>query len=254
MAGTSLHVDEEGDGARVVLVHGFTQTGQSWGPVADDLARDHRVVRVDAPGHGGSAGVSADLWVGARLVGRAGGAATYIGYSMGARLCLHLALAAPSLIRALVVIGATGGIDDDAERSARRAGDEALARRLEEQGLEAFLQWWLAQPLFAGLPADAAGLRARRANTVAGLADSLRRAGTGTQEPPLWNRLGELSMPVLAVAGERDAKFRPLAERLAAAIGDNASVAVVPGGGHAAHLEAPDAFIAIVRPFLAASG
>jgi 2-succinyl-6-hydroxy-2,4-cyclohexadiene-1-carboxylate synthase len=249
----SLHTEEEGTGPTVVLVHGFTQTSRSWGPVGAGLAAGHRVVRVDAPGHGGSGGLSADLWTGARLLGQAGGPAAYVGYSMGGRLCLHLALLEPGSVRALVLIGATAGIDDPDERAARRASDEAWARRLETEGLDPFLEAWLAQPLFAGLGADAAGLAERRRNTVAGLADSLRRAGTGTQDPPLWDRLGELTMPVLAVAGEHDRKFRQLAERLTSAIGGNAAIAVVPGAGHAAHLEAPGAFLDVVRPFLAAS-
>src|SRR5690606_30457724 len=86
--------------------------------------------------------------------------------------------------------------------------------------------------------------------TVPGLQSSLTRAGTGSQLP-LWDRLPELAMPVLVVAGQRDAKFAALAERMAAAIGDNASLALVPDAGHAAHLEQPAAFLGILRPWLA---
>ena len=142
-----------------MLVHGFTQTAKSWDVVAADLARDHRVIAVDAPGHGASADVQADLWDGARLLGQAGGPASYVGYSMGGRLCLHLALTEPTLVRALVLLGATAGLDEPAARSARRDADEALARGLEVDGLEAFLSRWLAQPLFAGLSPETAGPR-----------------------------------------------------------------------------------------------
>jgi pimeloyl-ACP methyl ester carboxylesterase len=140
----------------------------------------------------------------------------------------------------------TAGIDDDEERAARRAADGVLADRLEDIGTDAFLDEWLAQPLFAGLPADGRGARSRDA---AGLAWSLRLAGTGTQEP-LWDRLGELAMPVLVVAGERDEKFRTLGARLVEGIGANAELAVVADAGHAAHLERPDGFLAAVRPWL----
>ncbi len=246
-----LHAEVRGAGPRLVLVHGFTQTSRCWGPAADDLAADHEVVLVDAPGHGRSSRVDADLVAGARLMGRCGGPATYLGYSMGGRYLLHLALDRPELVRGLVLVGTTAGIDEPAGRAARRRRDEARAADLEADGLEPFLAAWLAQPLFAGLD-EARRFRAERSrNTVAGLAGSLRRAGTGTQEP-LWDRLGALVMPVLVVAGADDGPFRAAAERLVATIGANATPAVVPGAGHAAHLEAPPAFLDRLRPWLAA--
>ncbi len=238
-----------GPGARIVLVHGFTQTGRSWGRLAAPLAGDHEVVLVDAPGHGGSAAIHVDLAGGAELLGAAGGPATYVGYSMGGRFALHLALARPDLVQALVLLGATAGIEDAAERAARRAADEALAAELERDGLDAFLERWLAQPLFASLPAEAIDLDDRRRNTVTGLASSLRLAGTGTQTP-LWDRLGALAMPVLVVAGDRDAKFTALGRRMADTIGSNAGFSVVPNAGHAAHLEQPAATFEVVRPWL----
>lgn len=245
-----LHAERAGAGPRLVLVHGFTQTARCWGPEVADLERDHEVVRVDAPGHGGSAEVSADLAEGAHLLVATGGPATYVGYSMGARLCLHAALAHPDQVRGLVLLGGTAGIDDPDERAARRAHDEDLAATLEVGGLEPFLDAWLAQPLFTGIPPARAHRDERRTNTVAGLADSLRRAGTGAQEPQ-WEALHRLHMPVLALAGEHDAKFTALAQRMAERIGPTASAVQVPGAGHAAHLEDPAGFLAILRPWLA---
>jgi len=247
-----LHAAVEGKGSRVVLVHGFTKTGASWGPVAEVLARRHEVVRVDAPGHGRSADVRADLWEGGRLLGDVGGRAAYVGYSMGGRLALHLALQRPELVTRLVLLGATGGIADAAERAVRRVADENLVHLLEDAGVEAFLERWLALPLFAGLPSDAAGMEQRMTNTVDGLASSLRLTGTGTQDP-LWDRLGELGeagIPVLVVAGALDDKFRSLGERLVDGIGPTASLELVDDAGHAAHLERPDVFLDIVEPFL----
>ncbi|MCU0311599.1 MAG: alpha/beta fold hydrolase [Acidimicrobiales bacterium] len=242
------------DGAdRLVLVHGFTQTARCWGPFADLLAADHDVWAVDAPGHGGSAAVRADLVGGADLLGRSGHRATYVGYSMGGRLALHLALARPDLVDRLVLIGATAGIDDDAQRAARRAADEGLADHLEAVGVDSFLAEWLAQPLFAGLSPSAAAVDERRRNTTGGLASSLRTAGTGSQRP-LWDELHRLAMPVLLLAGGDDRKFTDLARRMAAAIGENARVAVVPDTGHAAHLEAPERTAATVQRWLADPG
>ena len=232
---------------RLVLVHGFTQTGRSWEPLLPALG-DHEVVAVDAPGHGTSSELRLGLVDGGAWLAATGGRAVYVGYSMGGRLCLHAALAAPEVVRGLVVISATAGIDDDNERRDRRARDDDLADRIERIGVAAFLDEWLARPLFAGLDATTQGRTERLANTSAGLASSLRLSGTGTQVP-LWQKLHALTMPVLVVAGALDTKFVALAERLAATIPD-ADLAVVEGSGHTVHLEQPERFLAAVLPWL----
>jgi len=234
---------------RLALLHGFTQTGRSWAPLLPALATRFDVCTPDIPGHGARAAVRAGMWEAADLLSGECGAGRWLGYSMGGRLALHVALARPALVERLVLVGATAGLDDSAARAERRRADEEGAARLERDGLDAFLAEWLAGPLFASLDPTAAGMEARRENTAAGLAASLRLAGTGAQEP-LWDRLGQLAMPVLCVAGERDERFAALAGRMAASIGPNAGVALVPGAGHAAHLERPDAFLAAVLPFL----
>ena len=198
----------------------------------------------DAPGHGGSADVRADLWQTADLLAElVPQRAAWVGYSMGGRAALHLALAHPYLVERLVLISTSAGIEAPTERSARRAADEVLARRIEERGVEPFLEWWLAQPLFATLSSAQSGLEARRANSAPGLAASLRLAGAGAQAP-LWDRLVELgrqAMPAPAVAGELDPRDRAQAKLLAAAIGPTASVTVIEGAGHACPLERPQA-------------
>jgi 2-succinyl-6-hydroxy-2,4-cyclohexadiene-1-carboxylate synthase len=233
-----LWADELGAGRRVVFVHGFTQTGQSWRQIAGSFAGRHHVVLVDAPGHGRSSGVRCDLVEGARQLGDRGGKATYVGYSMGGRLALHLAVADPGLVERLVLIGATPGIEDPEERAVRRATDEELAESLERDGLELFLERWLASPLFATLPPGAADVRDRLTNTVDGLASSLRLSGTGTQEP-LWARLHELRLPVDLIVGEHDTKFRGIAERMFEEMSAPATLRVIAGAGHAVHLERP---------------
>jgi 2-succinyl-6-hydroxy-2,4-cyclohexadiene-1-carboxylate synthase len=244
-----LATSSSGSGPRVALLHGFAQTSMCWGPLHSAIATDHEVVTIDAPGHGRSAGVSADLWGAADLVVDAGGVGTYVGYSLGGRICLHAALAHPEAVARLVLIGATAGIDHPTGRRQRVRSDEALARRIEHDGVEAFVKEWLANPLFAGLPPEYRFEDERRENTEQGLADSLRRCGTGTQKP-LWNRLSTLEMPVLAVAGHDDTKNTSLAIRLADQIGDNASVLLVDGAGHSPHLEQPDEVVGEVRAWL----
>ncbi len=138
------------------------------------------------------------------------------------------------------------GLADPAERAARREADDRLADRIEAIGVEAFAGDWGAQPLFAGQPPQvaAAAHADRLRNTPTGLAAALRGLGTGVMEP-LWDRLGELRIPVTLIAGARDEKFRAVADRMAAAIPD-ARVEIVEGAGHAAHLERPDTVAALL--------
>lgn len=239
-----------GPSVRVVLVHGFTQTSACWSPIDQALAGDHEVVSVDAPGHGTAAGEELDLPTGAEAIAARGGRGTYLGYSMGARFGLHVALGRPDLVERLVLVSGTAGLEDPDERATRRASDDALADHLLAVGVPAFLDEWLALPLFAGLPPERAHRAAREVNTAAGLASSLRLAGTGTQLP-LWDRLPELAMPVLVVAGADDPKFTALGRRLVECIGPNAELAVIEGAGHSVHLEQPDRFLAALRLWLA---
>ncbi|MBX3314747.1 MAG: alpha/beta fold hydrolase [Actinobacteria bacterium] len=244
------------DGTRpdLVLVHGFTQGGRSWTPVVDGLlTTGRRIVAVDLPGHGATDPSldRSDLTTTAGLLAAATGPATYVGYSMGGRVALRLALDRPDLVEGLVLLGATAGIDDPADRAARRTADADLADHVEDVRTEAFVDEWLAQPLFASLEPSTHDLLARRANRPEGLAASLRAAGTGTMDPTWWDELGSLAMPVLLMTGALDAKFTAIAERMAAAIGENATRVEVPDAGHAAHLERPGATAAAIADWLA---
>jgi 2-succinyl-6-hydroxy-2,4-cyclohexadiene-1-carboxylate synthase len=229
--------------ADLVLLHGFTQTGRSWQPVRDVLGARYRAVAPDLPGHGQFAGRRPASFAACDAYLRALTDApfTLTGYSMGGRIALHAALAIGARIRRLVLVGAGPGLADPAEREQRRAADDALADRIEALGVEAFAREWAAQPLFAGMPRGIAELADadRRRNTAPGLAAALRGLGTGAM-PSLWDRLGELPMPVELVVGARDDKFRAIAGRMAERLRD-ARVHVVEGAGHAVHLERPDA-------------
>lgn len=232
------------DRSRFVLAHGFTQTSRSWEEVEQLLTAalpGTSTVAVDLPGHGAAADRRGDLWdAAAHLVGE-GGRGIYVGYSLGGRVALHAAVAHPRSLAGLVLISATAGIDDPTERAERRRADDRLAARIERIGLAAFIDEWLDQPLFAGLDEVSCRREDRLRNTTAGLAASLRSAGTGTQEP-LWDRLRDVHAPTLVLAGQHDAKFRALGERLAATL-PRATYRVVPGAGHSAHLEEPEATV-----------
>lgn len=225
---------------RLVLVPGFTQTAATWDPVRARLGDDIEVVALDVPTELDFVGTAAAL-------GSLGGRAVYAGYSMGGRLCLRLALDDPDLVRGVVLLSASPGIADAAERATRRKADEELALEIERDGVDAFLARWLRQPLFASLPAEAAGLEARRAgNTVATLTHALRALGAGVQEP-LWGRLGDLEPPFLPVAGTLDEKYVDIAFEMARAVGRDVHPMLIGGAGHAVHLEQPEAVASLLR-------
>jgi 2-succinyl-6-hydroxy-2,4-cyclohexadiene-1-carboxylate synthase len=239
----------------LVLLHGFTQTGRLWGPFGDMLARDHTLIAVDLPGHAGSDDVRADLPSTAQLVREA--VVSTIGaepchllcYSLGARVALHVATGTELEIRRVVLIGATGGIEDPAARARRRQADDATAVALEASGdVDAFIARWVSGPMFARL-GEAGQTEERRRNSAAGLASSLRLAGTGTQEP-MWDRIPTLAAPLLALAGTDDSRFSAHALRLAR-LAPKGVASLIPGGGHAAHLAQPDVAGRMVEQWLA---
>jgi 2-succinyl-6-hydroxy-2,4-cyclohexadiene-1-carboxylate synthase len=237
----------------LILLHGFTQTCRSWDSFLDALElRDGSlptIIRVDLPGHGGSRGVVADLPQTADLAAETCGPGVYCGYSMGGRVALHIAVQHPHAVRALITIGATAGITDEGERSRRRTADDELATTIEHIGTKAFIDQWLAQAMFSGLPKSDDDLAQRYANSSSGLAMSLRHAGTGTQES-LWPRLPRLDMPVLFLAGAMDHKFSAIADEMAVVVGSRASSERIPDSGHSTHLENPARTADAISSFL----
>jgi 2-succinyl-6-hydroxy-2,4-cyclohexadiene-1-carboxylate synthase len=232
----------------LVLLHGFTNTGASWDGVVAALRGRYRSLAPDIRGHGTASGVtpvSLEAVV-QDVAALTEGAFTLAGYSMGGRLALHAALALAPRVQRLVLIGASPGLPDAAERSARRRADERLADEIESETIEAFAARWAQTPVLADQPAAvrAAVDADRRRNTPAGLAAALRALGTGAL-PSLWEHLAQLQIPVELIVGERDQKFRVTAERMAAALPE-AHLSVVAGAGHAVHLEDPAAAAAII--------
>jgi 2-succinyl-6-hydroxy-2,4-cyclohexadiene-1-carboxylate synthase len=215
----------------IVFVPGFTQTASAWASVLDAMpGREHCTVVAPVP-------VADTFETTAVAIGDRAGAGVYVGYSMGGRLCLRLALDRPELVRALVLVSASPGLPTEEERAARIASDEALARDIERDGVDAFLARWLTQPMFASVPPERSGVEDRRRLHPAYLTACLRVLGTGAMEP-LWDRLPELTMPVLLVSGTDDTKFDEIAREMRAYIGTGAEHVRVPGG-HAVLIERP---------------
>jgi 2-succinyl-6-hydroxy-2,4-cyclohexadiene-1-carboxylate synthase len=260
--GVRFNVEAAGSGDPLIVLHGFTGSAKSWSPIVASLSGSFHTIAVDLIGHGdsdapadvaryGFALVLDDL---AEIATRLGiQRASWLGYSMGGRLALGLALRHPERVSALVLESTSPGIADPAERAQRRQTDEALARSIDERGVAAFVDDWERLPLWrsqAQLPAEV--LRRQRAirlcNRATGLAGSLRGMGSGAQ-PSFWPRLAEMQAPTLLLAGALDAKYADIATRMASAI-PNAELMLVPNTGHAVHLEQPAIFAEAVSRFL----
>ena len=259
--GVKLHLESEGRGHPVVLLHGFTGTTRSMARLAAGLRDAHQVIRIDLLGHGGSEAPKevahyrmerCVAQVVASLDSLGVARAHLLGYSMGGRVALALCAAHPGRFTSAVLIGASAGLEDAAARAERRRDDEALALRIERDGVAPFVDEWMALPLFSsmrclGEEALAASRADRLRNTAHGLANSLRGMGSGAQ-PPLHGKLRDLRLPVRLLVGELDSKFRRIAADLADRL-PAGKVEIVAGAGHAAHLEQPDAVLELAQRF-----
>ena len=257
-----INYEVVGAGCPVLMLHGFTGSIAAWQGIPQKLSREFRVIVVDMIGHGESSapadparysipGAVDDLQA---LLDRLNVEQTAVlGYSMGGRVASEMALSAPERVSSLVLESSGVGIDDQDERAHRAASDEALARLIEEQGIEAFVDRWEAVPLFASqcqLPERVRRQQRelRMAQKPVGLANSLRGMGAGMMEP-VSDRLHQFTMPVLYLAGEYDEKYREIGEVICARMPD-ASYVEIPRAGHTIHLEQPESYLEAVISFL----
>lgn len=250
----------------VILLHGFTGCAQVWNDAIAALQTPASCIALDLPGHGTRSDLKDASAFGfdgvCELIAddlrhRDLDRITLWGYSMGGRIALHFALKYPGSISSLILESASAGLPIRADRELRARVDSELADRLESGGLEKFVDEWMDQPLFASqkrLPVErqAQGRRFRLQNSVHGLASALRGFSVGRQEP-LHNRLRELTMPTLVLAGEMDGKYRGIGESLAHSI-PGAQFRIIPNAGHAPHWECPVETAAVAAKFLSADG
>jgi 2-succinyl-6-hydroxy-2,4-cyclohexadiene-1-carboxylate synthase len=232
----------------VVLLHGFGGTHRAWDGVIAQLPSGCRPLALDLPGHGSETkGRRPISFVGCveHVLAHSPQRFALCGYSLGGRVALHVALAAPERVTRLLLVSTTAGIEDESERSRRRASDRRLADEIEHAPLERFIERWSAEPLFAADPPEV-GARARadqRRNRPDALAAVLRGLGTGEMSP-LWDRLEELSMPVGVVVGDRDRKFQALARGMVDLLPH--SELILLRGGHRLPLENPAAIASVL--------
>ncbi|GAC1360394.1 MAG: 2-succinyl-6-hydroxy-2,4-cyclohexadiene-1-carboxylate synthase [Ktedonobacteraceae bacterium] len=250
----------------LVLLHGFTGSAAGWGPLLDEFAdAGLYVIALDMLGHGQSSVPSAperysidhcraDILAALQQLEVDPHNALLLGYSMGGRVALYTALT--TSFRALILESASPGLANPEERVRRQQSDNALAERIEREGIAPFIDYWQNISLFASqqnisLARRAAQREQRLNNSALGLANSLRGLGTGVQ-PALHARLYELTMPVLLIAGALDPKFCQLARQMADQI-PTSQLAIVPDAGHTVHLEQPERFVSLVCAFYKAT-
>jgi 2-succinyl-6-hydroxy-2,4-cyclohexadiene-1-carboxylate synthase len=258
-----LNVEDSGSGPPVLLLHGFAGCISAWGEAVHEALRTrNRLVAVDLLGHGDSDKPIAsqryaldntvcDLCevLDQLSIERA----VWVGYSMGGRIALGGAVRRPDRVSALVLEGASPGIGDEDGRRGRAASDDALARTLEAQGIERFVERWLDQPMFRTQkrlgPERLDRMRELRLRNIPrALAACLRGLGTGMQ-PSFWEQLAEVGAPALLVAGELDEKFKRIGETMQRAL-PRARLEIISEAGHTTHLEQPEAFVSVVQGFL----
>ncbi len=243
----------------IVFLHGFMGQARDWRRVTAALQERYCCVSIDLPGHGDSTALAEDAYT---MPGAAAAVvrtldqlgikeAALVGYSMGGRLALYLAVHYPARFPRVILESASPGLRTEAERRQRRAHDNALAGRLESSTLEDFLAEWYAQPMFDTLRQhanflDIQALRLR--NHTHELARSLRCMGTGSQ-PSLWDELQHIKMPLFLLTGELDDKFRAIAADMAGRC-PRARVHIIAGAGHNIHFEKTSEFIAVLSTCL----
>lgn len=229
---------------RIICLHGFLGAPEDWVHFAATAGAEYRLIPIALPGHGSPLAPSFDAAVD-QLVSavRAHAPVHLVGYSMGGRLALAVALrlSRERVIQSLSIISATPGIRAGVERAQRAIADDRLADVLERQGLQRFVREWYRQPLFQSLekrPALLRELMARRsAGSAKDRADALRALTVGRM-PDYWDQLGSLSCPALWMAGELDRRYSGIARR-AALLCPAGFALTVPDAGHAPHIERP---------------
>ncbi|KAJ1279712.1 hypothetical protein BS78_04G176000 [Paspalum vaginatum] len=265
----------------VLLLHGFLGTSEDWVPMMKALSPSARVIAVDLPGHGESQILqrhvknSEEFTVTVQLVADllsklmcrvTDGDVVVVGYSMGARIALHMALNEVHKICGVVTISGSPGLRDEASRRCRIATDKSRAQFLMSCGLECFLQTWYSGKLWASLrehPKFDSLLRTRsKHKNVKALAKVLADISVGRQKS-LWGDLKHLKMPLLIVAGEKDTKFKDISQAMRNEIMNHAEcgsdgrngkelceMIIIPDSGHAVHFENPLPLVRAVRKFL----
>ena len=261
----NVHVESTAEfGSPIVFLHGFMGSTADWQSVRAPLASEQRCIFVDLPGHGESVDVLDETTMTLPVVAdtvvealdrRGVGTMSVVGYSMGGRVALTLALRHPDRVDRLVLESASPGISSPDDREARADLDDRRAARIRREGLAAFLDDWYRAPLFETFrhhPQFDDALERRRRGDAERLAQVIADMSPGRQ-PDLWPRLEEVTSETLLIAGADDPKYPAIVRRAGDTIPDS-HVVIAEDCGHNVHLERPDWYAETVGTFLAPSG
>lgn len=257
--GVNYHVETQGNGPRLMMLHGFTGSSANWSEIVGQLSSNYTLITPNILGHGETDSpdhseryrmeqVAEDI---VKIMGN--DPLHLLGYSMGGRLALYIAIHYPQLVKSLILESSSPGLQTEEERATRRQSDDALAQRILDGGIKNFVNFWESISLFDSqnnLPdAIKARLRTQRlTNNPIGLANSLRGMGTGSQ-PSLWDSIASLQMPILLLAGELDTKFTQISYQMHALI-PQSIVQIIPSAGHTIHNEQPETYAHVISDFL----
>ncbi len=257
-----INIEELGAGTPIYFLHGFAGTTQSWKTVASIFAKKFKCYLIDLPGHGKSNSPSdinqysmSNLTKLLKTITDSHKIkkAIWIGYSMGGRILLHFAKQYPNKCSGLIFEGTTSGITNLKERNLRKLNDSKLATNIEKNGIEWFVNYWEKLPIFRTQTSisnsqitDQRNMRLN--NNVVGLANMLRKIGTGSLYP-LNDILPNISIPSLCIAGDKDFKYSTIAKNMSNNL-RNSTYMTVQDAGHNTHFEKPEIFTKIVSDFI----
>ncbi|KAL4586503.1 hypothetical protein LXL04_011139 [Taraxacum kok-saghyz] len=263
----SINVKELGDKTNdkvIVFVHGFLGTSDDWIPIMSAMSASSRCIAVDLPGHGCSKmhANNNDTHISMEIVAEmlqklflvlTTRKVTVVGYSMGARIALYMSLKCNNMVKGIVMISGSPGLDNEFKRKARCVKDDSLACALVSYGLDLFIQTWYSGDMWQSLKSHPqfdriVGERLKH-DDVAGLAKALCGLSTGRQ-PSLWEDLKAAKSHVVVIVGERDEKFKKIGENMCKKIGEQGRVVEIPNCGHAVHVENPLRVIDAITQFI----
>lgn len=245
----------------ILFLHGFLGAGKDWHSIGERISNSYFVILPDLPGHAGSSFLpesqctfdSTILKLNNLLLRLNARDVTLVGYSMGARIALYMAMEYQDRLNSVVLEGCNPGIRSDDTRGARNEWEQRIIDRLNLLSISEFVDEWYNMPLFRSIRSNRVLFEALRENriqdqNVDGLIASIKGVGLGCQ-PNLWSRLGKINPPVLLLAGELDEKFRAISEEMSRDLA-KAQFEVIGNAGHMAHYEREKEFIDVLSGFL----
>lgn len=244
-------------GTPLLLIHGFMGSLHDFDTLIPHLKQP--ILRVNLRGFGVQPAIETDLSMSAQISDLITlldelsiDEIDVLGYSMGARVALGLAMTHAQRVEHLILESGTAGIADEQARIQRVQADELQAQAIE-QDYASFVTQWESLPLFASQNklsnSQKETVRQQRlSQTPQNMATSLRQMGTGSQ-PNYWPLLPYLTVKTLFLAGEYDTKFQAIGQKLTREL-PNGQYQKVLEAGHNIHLESPEAFALIITKWL----